>query len=124
MNVKKLKANVSLKDLCYRYLVITKSIHKLRPKQIEVLSRIVYHYLKVRPTVESDAEAWYHVFHNCRTEIMDDLDMTDYSLNNLISSLRKRKVIINNTVPAPYIPDVEKGSRFAVVFEFELNGGV
>lgn len=124
MKVRKLKIKSDLKKLCRQYLILTKPFNKLRPKEIDVLSLLVHTYLTVRNKFSTDAEAWSYTFsRESREAILQELDMADYSLNNLISALRKKKAIINNTVPPHFMPEFSRGeTEFSMVFQFSLNG--
>lgn len=121
---KLVKIPVTTKSLFKSYLSLTKPINKLGPKEIDVLSLILYYNHIEKPNFKRDEDRWRKVFdYDTKMLIKEELEMKDYSLQNILSSLRRKKVIKNNVVMPYYIPDIDNSSTFKLVFQFQISNG-
>lgn len=121
---KLVKIPVTTKTLFKSYLSLTKPINKLGPKEIDVLSLLLYYNHIEKPNFKRDEDRWRKVFdYDTKMLIKEELDMKDYSLQNILSSLRRKKVIKNNVVMPYYIPDIDGSDVFKLVFQFEISDG-
>lgn len=115
-----------LKSLFKHYLTITKHLNKLRPKEIEVLAEILYLNELEKPNFKNEDDRWKKVMgYDGKIAVRDALDMEEYNLNNLLTSLRKKRAIIDGRVSPYYIPKIEKDTTdFQIIFNFHINGQV
>lgn len=103
------------------YLMITKPLNKLTPKEIDLLSHILYLNHIEKDNFKSEDDKWLKIFSTkSRQQIIVDLDINDYDFNNMLSSLRKKKVIMNNQVQKYFIPQIDENG-FELVFQFKFN---
>ena len=117
-----IKIPVNEKSIFKSYLSLTKPLNKLGPKEIDVLSLILYYNHIEKPNFRKDEDRWRKVFdYDTKMKIKEELDMKDYSLQNILSSLRRKKVVQNNVVMPYYIPNFDGSNSFRLVFSFELN---
>lgn len=121
---KLVKIPVTTKSLFKSYLSLTKPINKLGPKEIDVLSLILYYNHIEKPNFKRDEDRWRKVFdYDTKMLIKEELEMKDYSLQNILSSLRRKKVVKNNVVMPYYIPDIDNSNTFKLVFQFNISNG-
>lgn len=128
MKVTRKIVNVSsdLKSLFRHYLTITKHLNKLRPKEIDVLATILYYNEIEKPNFANEEDRWKKVMgYDGKLAVREALNMEEYNLNNLLTSLRKKGAIIDNKVSPYYIPKIEKDTTdFQIIFNFHINGQV
>jgi DNA-binding MarR family transcriptional regulator len=125
MEIKKKVINIptSLHNLYKHYLTILKPINKLGTKEIELLAYMMYLNEIEKENILKAEDRWNKIFsYDGRIKIRDKLDMSEYSLNNYITALRKKGLIIDNQIPDKYIPDIEKTDKFQLIFNFKING--
>lgn len=121
---KLVKIPVTEKSIFKSYLSLTKPINKLGPKEIDVLSLLLYYNHIEKPNFKRDEDRWKKVFdYDTKMLIKEELDMKDYSLQNILSSLRRKKVVKNNVVMPYYIPDFGSENTFKLIFQFEIKNG-
>lgn len=127
MNNKKIaKLNVKLKDLFFRWLEITKTFHKLNKQQQQVLALLLYYHYTFKKEVTNPKILWKLVFdYDTRVKIREDSifekGLSSNSLENILSSLRKRKIIVNNEIISAYIPELTLDSKlFEVLYQFNI----
>ena len=111
----------SNRKLIYKqYLTITKPLNGLRPKEIDVLSLLLYYNHVEKENFKRDEDRWKRVFsYETKMKVKEELEIKDYTLQNILSSLRKKKAIINNQITNYFIPKIEDNT-FRLVFEFSL----
>jgi hypothetical protein len=116
---------VSRKSLFYRWLEITKPFHKLTSQQHDVLSLLLYYFFEYKKEINTDKLCWKMVFdYDTKHLIKQELDIKDPNLQNVLTMLRKKGVIIDNKIVSTYIPNLEKDSNnFKVIFNFNIVDG-
>ena len=121
-NIKQANINIHLKDLFYRWLSITSDFHSLTKQQKKVLGLFLYHHYKLKQEITNNKILWKLVFdYDVKRQIKEDLDIKDSVLQNVISKLRKDKIIQDNKITPSFIPELEKGSKnFKVIFNFNI----
>lgn len=126
MKVTRKVANITsnLKHLFKHYLIITKHLNNLRPKEIDVLALILYYNEVEKPNFKNEEDRWKKVLgYDGKIKIRDDLNMEEYNLNNLLTSLRKKGAIVDNKVAPYFIPQIDSDTTdFQVIFNFHING--
>lgn len=125
-NEKIANVNVTLKDMFMKWLSLTSKFHKLRNQEQQLLSLILYYHHIYKREITNNKILWKIVFdYDTKMKIKNDdifkKELTDASLQNLFTSLRKKNVIVNGEVSPVYIPDIEdKAKRFKVIFNFNI----
>lgn len=125
MNVKSLNMNVHLKNLFRLWINITIVFHKLTKQEMDVLALLLYHHYNLGKEITNKKILWKMVFdYEVKAKIKKELGLKDASLQNVLSSLRKKGVIQDNQIVSTYIPNIEKGSNsFKIVFNFNIIDG-
>ena len=118
------KFKVPLKKAIHYYLLITKPIHKLPDKRIELLTEILHLYTVERKNFVRESDTWKSVFSkDNRANIRDALDMPKQIFENYLYELRKKGVIVNNTIHPNYNPIIEGECKgLEVTFRFDIDG--
>ena len=120
MNVKRIHTD---KQTIFRYwLEFLRPYHKLRQKEIEALSLLLYYrYELSRDIKDMDMVDMILFSTQTRTKIREDLGgMGQKVFNNLLTSLRKKKIIKDNKINHVLIPNMTE-SGFKLVFDFEVK---
>ena len=121
MKQKVITIKTDIKDAINKYLTFTKPFNKLRPKEIDLLSEMIYCFKKEIVNFKRKEDLWKKVFdYDSKMIYKENLRIEDYTLQSLLTSLRKKKVIVNNTIRDVYIPDLTD-KEFLLVFKFEIN---
>jgi hypothetical protein len=111
----------SLKNFFKYFLIFTKALNKLRPKEIDLLTEILYKNHLELNNFKYDSDRWNKVFSlDSKNEYKKNLEIEDYTLQNLLSSLRKKKVIKNNEVMDYYLPKISN-NNFQLIYNFNIK---
>ena len=126
----KIKKNINVKQILtnkkeiFRYwLEFLKPYHKLRSKEIEALSIMLYYrYELSREVNASDLVDRLLFSTETRNKIREELgDMNQKVFNNLLSSLRRQKVLSKeNKINPVLIPNMTEDG-FKLIFDFEIK---
>ncbi len=121
VNVKRI---LSDKKSIFRYwLEFLKPYHKLRTKEIEALALILYFRYELSREIDNESVVDLVLFSTkTRIKIREDLGgMSQKVFNNLLTSLRSKKVLSkdNKILPA-LIPGMSE-EGFKLVFNFEVK---
>lgn len=121
-NSKIANLNVTLKDLFFKWLDITKSFHKLNNQQQQVLALLLYHHYLLKKETTNNKILWKLVFdYDTRMKIKEELEMSDNVFQNILTILRKKKVIIDGEISKVFIPELDLSTKnFKVVFNFNI----
>jgi len=121
-NVKIASINVHLKTFFFRYVSFTAPFHKLAKQHQQVLALLLYHHHVIGKEITNNKLLWKTVFdYDTKLLISEELEMNSASLTNILSSLRRKKVIINNQISPVYIPDLSRGAKqFVMTFNFNI----
>lgn len=114
--------NVKLKSFFIRYVEFTAPFHKLARQQQHVLALLLYHHYRLKQEITNNKILWREVFdYSTKLSISEDLNIQQGALENLISQLRKRGVIINKQISPVYIPEISnKSKQFSITFNFNI----
>lgn len=98
---------------------------RLRPQELDVLSRFLYYRYRIMQDTKGMELVETLLFSpKVRSWIKQDLDMKTYAFNNILSSLRKKGMIVDNTLLPKLIPSVEQGFKnFKLVYDIEIIQG-
>ncbi len=130
-NVKQANINVKLKDLFFRWLDVTQAFHKLNNQQQQVLALLLYYHYLYKKETTNNKILWKIVFdYDTKLKIKEDKifgenGMNDNSFQNIISNLRKKKIIVNGEISPLFIPDLSRDAKnFKVLFNFNIVDNV
>ena len=123
VNVKRIKVN--RKSLYLYWLIFLKPYHKLRYKEIQAMSLLLYYRFKLIEQVGDVRMAERLLFSkDIKKNIMEELNIsTNPIFNNLMRDLRKKDVLSkDNIINEVLIPRSDAGSdNFKLIFNFEIN---
>jgi hypothetical protein len=121
INIKRIHTD---KKSIFRYwLEFLKPYHKLRQKEIEALSLLLYYRYELSREIKDIEMVEMILFSTqTRTKIRADLgDMGQKVFNNLLTSLRKKKILTkDNKINHILIPQMTENG-FKLVFDFEIK---
>jgi hypothetical protein len=121
INIKRIHTD---KKSIFRYwLEFLKPYHKLRQKEIEALSLLLYYRYELSREIKDIEMVDMILFSTqTRTKIRADLgDMGQKVFNNLLTSLRKKKILTkDNKINHILIPQMTENG-FKLVFDFEIK---
>tara|TARA_R110000772_G_scaffold23035_2_gene62007 strand:- start:291 stop:680 length:390 start_codon:yes stop_codon:yes gene_type:complete len=121
INVQTIKT--SEKTFFLVWLKIMQSFLKLGKQEQLVLARLLYYRYVISLDVKNDTiVSDLTMSTNTRKQIKKDLDLDTASFNNTLSILRRKKMIINNTINPKVIPRVQPGFKnFKLVYDININ---
>lgn len=126
-NIKIATINLSIKDFFIKWLEINKTFHKLKPQEQMVLSLLLYHMHLLKEHITKESLMWKILFdYDTRVliredEVWGDKKLSVQSFENILSNLRKLKVIQDNKISEKYIPNITIDSKkFTVIYEFKI----
>lgn len=119
------KFKVSLKSAIKSYLLITKPLHKLADKKIELLTEILYLYTVNQKRFTREEDIWRFVFSGeNRALVRNNLNMGKQVFENYLTELRNKKIIINNQVAPSFNPSIKPDCNvYEMIFKFEIIDG-
>lgn len=92
--------------------------NELRPKELDVLAEL-YLYNDKYQNVEL-TDRWKLIMHyDTKMQIKDKLGLSDANFNNILSSLKKRKLLIEKKIPNNYLFTIE-GKEFDFTIKFKI----
>jgi hypothetical protein len=114
--------NIKLKDFFFKWVEFTRPFHKLNTRQSDVLALLLYHHFKFQYQITNTKILWKVLFdYDSKITISEELGIQLAALENLLSQLRKRKVIVNNVITPYFIPQIDKKSKtFKLIFNFNI----
>lgn len=123
MGKKQANIRTSKKQFFKHWLNLTKPFHKLTEQEIDVVSLFLYYHNEFKDGTTNKKMLWKFVFdYDTKMLIKKELGMKDQGLQNVLTVLRKKKVIINNTINPVYIPDLNTGDKdFKIIFNLLIN---
>ena len=103
-----------------QYLELINPMMGLRKKEMDVLSQLLYYnhkhkeldeYIRMKMIFDQDT----------KVKIRGKLDISEASLNNNLTELRKRGIITKkNSIASHFL--IHPEDKFELTFKFELNG--
>ena len=121
-NIKAANLNVKVKDFFFRYIEFLKPFHKLNPQQSQVLALLLYYHYKLSKEITNNKVLWKEVFdYDTKQLIIDELKISVAQIQNILTQLRKKNVIIDNRISELYIPKLKYNSKiFTISFNFNI----
>jgi len=104
------------------WLKILQPFLNLRNQEINVLAKLLYYRYSISKEVKSKTMIDELLFNTAtRKKIKQELKIKEYSFNNILSSLRKKKIITGNSINNKIIPKVEHNFKdFKLLYSFEI----
>lgn len=101
-----------------QYLELINPILRLRGKELDVLAELLYYNYKFKNIAKE--HRWKLIFdYDTKTKIRTKLELSDASMNNNLSALRKKNVIEANKVKQAYL--VYPDNKFSLKFQFNVK---
>jgi len=101
-----------------QYLEILNPIIKLRGKELDVLAELLYHNNRLKEIPYK--HRWKLIFdYDTKSDIRTKLKLSEASLNNNLSALRKKRIIVENEVLKNFL--VSPQESFSLKFNFKMN---
>ena len=107
------------------WLELTRPFHKLTQQQINVLALLLYYYFENRKDITNNKILWKEVFdYDTKAKIQKELDIKPQGIQNVLTALRKKNIIMDNEIVTTYVPNIEYGSKhFNLLFKFDIIDG-
>lgn len=123
MNQKQANIKVTRKQFFRYWLRFTKSFHDLAPREMDVLAQYLYYHSMYSEQILNDKVLWKTVFdYETKIIIKKELGMKDAQLQNMMTTLRKKKVIINGKINKIYIPNISPNAdSFKIIYNLIIN---
>jgi hypothetical protein len=119
--------NLKLKDLFIRWLDVTRAFHKLTNQQQHVLALLLYYHFLYKKETTNNKILWKIVFdYDTYLKIREDdlfkeKGMSSNVLHNIITGLRKKKIIVDGRISPMFIPDLTHDCKsFKITFNFNI----
>ena len=112
-NILKIKSS-DYDELFLNWFLILKPLHNLSNKECILASKL-YKYRDELKEVILDKE----ILDTYRKKIIEEMDITMIHLQVLLTSLRKKNVIIDNRLNPKFIPHI-KDSELSLLIRFEI----
>jgi DNA-binding MarR family transcriptional regulator len=105
------------------WLTLLQPFLKLRDQELKVLAVLLYYRHTIQTQVKSKTIVDELLFNTkTRKKIKEELNIESYSFNNILSALRKRGLITNNSLNSKIIPNVEDNfDNFKLVYNVEVS---
>lgn len=122
-NINIQNSEVSLENFFRMWLIILQPFLKLRNKEIELLAKLLYHRYLISLEVKNKEMLDELLFSNkVKKQIMKELNLPEHGYNNLLSSLRKKKIITDKSINKQIIPVItEPFTNFKLVYNIDIK---
>lgn len=123
VSLKVVNINVNTKTFFKHWIKFTEPFHKLTDKQQNILALFLYHHNELKRQITNNKILWKEVLgYDTKVKIYSELDITSSNLENVLTQLRKRNIIIDNKIVDTYIPKIDKKTKcFQLQFNFLIN---
>lgn len=123
INVKRIRT--SKKEIFRYWLEFLKPYHRLRQKEIDALSLMLYYKYELARDVKNPKLVDKLLFAtDTRNQIREDLGgMSQKVFNNLLTSLRKKGVLMKGNIINPVLVPNMTEDGFKLIFNFEIDEG-
>jgi hypothetical protein len=123
MNTKQALIKTNSKNFFKHWLILTKPLHKLKSQEINVLALLLYNYFELKKQITNDDLSWKLTFdYDTKLKIRTELNIIEASFNNVIYSLRKKKIITEGKINKSFVPilNLESSNTYSLIFKFEI----
>lgn len=124
-NEKVANINTNIKSFFRRWTQFTEPFHKLNNRQQQVLSLLLYYHYILKQEITNNKILWKEVFdYDTKVKIYSELEIHQTGLENILTQLRKKNVIMDNQISPVYIPNLDKNSKtFTIKYNFNITHG-
>lgn len=125
INIKNL--NIPKKKFFMYWLQFLKPYHKLRDKEIEMLSLFLNKRYELSKKITDDDLLDTMLFDkNIKDQIREEMSYSNHQVfNNMLSSLRTKGVIVNGKINKGLIPQLaDDSNNFKLIFNFNIQDEV
>lgn len=121
-NIKIANLNVKIKTFFFRYIEFLKPFHKLSPQQCNVLALLLYYHYKFSKEITNNKVLWKEVFdYDTKQLIIEELGISVAQIENILTQLRKKNVVIDKKISELYIPNIKNDSKtFSITYNFNI----
>ncbi|AGO48987.1 hypothetical protein N356_gp095 [Cellulophaga phage phi14:2] len=115
--------NTNFNGLIRKWVSFTHPFHKLAPQEQETLTALLIFYFKFKKTIKDEDVVWKMVFdYDTRAKMGVMINSKDYTLQNNLTKLRKKKVLKDNKVVPNFIPNIEPDCKnFKLIYNFTVK---
>jgi len=105
------------------WLMILQPFLKLRNKELELLAKLLYHRYLISLEVKNKEMLDELLFSSkIKKKILAELDIQEYAYNNLLSCLRKKKIVNDKSINKQIIPTItEPFNNFKLVYNIDVK---
>ncbi len=123
VNKKQATFKTSVMGCIEGFLNITKPMHKMTEQEIKIVTLFLYYYNEEKSNFAREADLWKHLFsYDMKLKIREKLGINNPVFQNLLTSLRKKKVIQDNKISSYYLLNINADDEaFELIFRFNLN---
>ena len=117
---------VDVKTFFYQYILLLSPILKLRKQEADVFSQLLFFNYKYRDLEES-LRSKIIFDYDTKTEIRYDLKnkydepMSYHSFYNIITSLRKKGILIDNKINPSYVVNIPEDKNYNLSFNWLID---
>lgn len=118
---------VSIKEAFKMWLEFTRPFNKLTNQELEFMAMLLYHRHVISKEVNSEMYINKILFGTeMRKQYREEMNVHPQILLNILSNLRKKGIIVNDTIRKPFIPKISKDPKdkiFKIIFELQIDEG-
>ena len=124
MGENKATLKVTLREAFRWWLEFTRPFNKLTNQEIELMSVLLYHRHLISQDVNNEVYINKILFGTeMRKQLREELGYKPQILINLLANLRKKEIIINNSIKKTFIPKIDKdykNTTFKIIFDLVI----
>jgi hypothetical protein len=93
-------------------------------QEIKILTLFLFYHNKERKNFAREKDLWKHIFdYDTKLKIREELEIGNAVFQNILTSLRKKKVIKSNQIIPYFILNIkDEDEVFELIFRYKLNG--
>ncbi len=121
VNIQNIK--VTKEQFFKTWLTILQPFLKLRNKELELLAKLLYHRYLISIEVKNKEMIDELLFSSkIKKKIMTELSIPEHAYNNLLTCLRKRKVITERSINKQIVPVIkEPFENFKLIYNIDVK---
>jgi hypothetical protein len=123
VNKKQATFNTTLKGCIEGFLNITKPMHKMTDQEIKIITLFLYYYNQEKENFVREADLWKFIFdYDTKLKVREELGISNPVFQNILTSLRKKKVIQDNKITSYYLLNIKNNDdAFELIFRFNIK---
>lgn len=121
-NKKATNINVRPKTFFKYFLEFTEPFHKLTGQQQTVVALLLFYRYELSKVITNDKILWQQTFdYDIRMKICDEMEIKPVSLENLLSKIRNKGVIVDNQIIERFVPELNDNTKqFQLIYNFNI----